>query len=76
MLDQMLEQVRYLHYSIRTEQAYVHWCEPISGSGGCGTHGRRVCGVTYIFGIESPGLTSSLAIAEHVAAILSAGSGA
>ena len=25
MLDQVREQVRYLHYSIRTEQAYVHW---------------------------------------------------
>ena len=29
-----------------------------------------------LFGIESPGLTSSLAIAERVAAILPAGSGA
>ena len=25
LLDQVREQVRYLHYSIRTEQAYVHW---------------------------------------------------
>ena len=25
LLDQVRRQVRYLHYSIRTEQAYVHW---------------------------------------------------
>lgn len=25
LLDQVREQVRYLHYSIRTEEAYVHW---------------------------------------------------
>ncbi len=33
------------------------------------THGVR--GLVQLFGIESPGLTSSLAIAEHVAALLS-----
>ena len=25
VLDQLRERVRYLHYSIRTERAYVHW---------------------------------------------------
>ena len=25
LIDQVRERVRYLHYSIRTEQAYVHW---------------------------------------------------
>jgi hypothetical protein len=25
LLDQVRERVRYLHYSVRTEQAYVHW---------------------------------------------------
>ena len=25
LLDQLRSQIRYLHYSIRTEQAYVHW---------------------------------------------------
>jgi integron integrase len=25
LLDQLRQQVRYLHYSLRTEQAYVHW---------------------------------------------------
>ena len=24
-LDQVRERIRYLHYSLRTEQAYVHW---------------------------------------------------
>jgi integron integrase len=26
VLDQLRERVRYLHYSLRTEEAYVHWC--------------------------------------------------
>ena len=25
LLDQLRERVRYLHYSLRTEQAYVYW---------------------------------------------------
>ena len=25
MLDQLRERIRYLHYSIRTEEAYAHW---------------------------------------------------
>ena len=25
LLDQVRERIRYLHYSIRTEQSYVHW---------------------------------------------------
>ncbi|MCA2999096.1 MAG: phage integrase N-terminal SAM-like domain-containing protein [Rhodocyclaceae bacterium] len=25
MLDQLRERIRYLHYSIRTEEAYVYW---------------------------------------------------
>lgn len=25
LLDQLRERIRYKHYSIRTEQAYVHW---------------------------------------------------
>ena len=25
VLDQVRERIRYLHYSIRTEEAYVHW---------------------------------------------------
>ena len=44
LLDQVREQVRYLHHSIRTKQAHVHGCGPISGSRGCGTTadgGRR-----------------------------------
>ncbi len=27
LLDQLRERIRYLHYSIRTEQAYVHWVQ-------------------------------------------------
>jgi integron integrase len=26
LLDQLRERVRYLHYSLRTEEAYVYWC--------------------------------------------------
>ena len=25
ILGQLRERIRYLHYSLRTEQAYVHW---------------------------------------------------
>jgi Phage integrase, N-terminal SAM-like domain len=25
VLDQLPERIRYLHYSIRTEEGYVHW---------------------------------------------------
>jgi len=25
LLDQLRERLRYMHYSLRTEQAYVHW---------------------------------------------------
>jgi hypothetical protein len=25
LLDQLCEQIRYLHYSLRTEDAYVYW---------------------------------------------------
>ncbi|EPD2429895.1 hypothetical protein ACS5VG_005794, partial [Klebsiella pneumoniae] len=25
VLDQLRERIRYLHYSLPTEQAYVHW---------------------------------------------------
>ena len=35
---------------------------------GPATHG--IAGLVNLFGIESPGLTSSLAIAEHVVALL------
>jgi hypothetical protein len=27
LLDQVRERVLYLHYSRRTERAYVHWCK-------------------------------------------------
>lgn len=27
LLDQVRERIRFLHYSKRTEQAYVHWCK-------------------------------------------------
>ena len=27
LLDQLRERIRYLHYSLRTEQAYVHWAK-------------------------------------------------
>jgi hypothetical protein len=26
LLDQLRERIRFLHYSRRTEEAYVHWC--------------------------------------------------
>mgnify|MGYP000944861168 FL=1 len=29
LLDQLRERIRYRHYSLRTEQAYVHWVKRI-----------------------------------------------
>ena len=37
-----------------------------------GPHDHGVNGLINLFGIESPGLTSSLALAEHVAALADA----
>jgi len=36
----------------------------------CGAHDHGITGLVNLFGIESPGLTASLAIADHVAALL------
>lgn len=38
-----------------------------------GTQQHGISGLVNLFGIESPGLTSSLAIAERVAAMLQQG---
>ncbi|MGE0651971.1 MAG: FAD-dependent oxidoreductase, partial [Alphaproteobacteria bacterium] len=38
-----------------------------------GTDVHGVAGLINLYGIESPGLTSSLAIGEHVAALAAAG---
>ena len=55
----------------------IHWpAEPAADFRIDGPEVHGVPGLVNLFGIESPGLTSSLAIAERVAAILSAGSGA
>jgi len=27
LMDQVSERIRYLHYTLSTEQAYVHWCK-------------------------------------------------
>ncbi len=34
VLDQLRERIRYLHYSLRTEQAYVHWVALLQIVGG------------------------------------------
>ena len=33
MLDQLRERIRYLHYSVRTERAYVHWVRSFIATG-------------------------------------------
>ena len=40
LLDQVRERVRYLHYSLRTEQAYVHWVRAFVRFHGCRSHPR------------------------------------
>ena len=41
VLDQLRERIRYLHYSLRTEQAYVHWVRAFIRF-----HGVRRCCIT------------------------------
>jgi site-specific recombinase XerD len=33
LLGQLCERIRYLHYSIRTEEAYVHWVRAVQCAG-------------------------------------------
>lgn len=40
LLDQVRERVRYLHYSLRTEQAYVYWVRAFVRFHGCERHPR------------------------------------
>jgi len=42
LLDQVRERVRYLHYSRRTEQAYVHWVRAFVRFHGCRVHPRQM----------------------------------
>ena len=42
LLDQVRERVRYLHYSLRTEQAYVHWIRAFVRFHGCRVHPREM----------------------------------
>jgi integrase len=43
LLDQVRERVRYLRYSRRAEQAYVHWCKAFIRF-----HGLRQCFATHL----------------------------
>src|SRR4051812_21381743 len=38
LLDQVRERVRYLHYIIRTDEAYVHWARAFVRFHGCARH--------------------------------------
>jgi integron integrase len=42
LLDQVRERARYLHYSLRTEQAYVHWARAYVRFHGSGRHPREM----------------------------------
>jgi integron integrase len=42
LLDQVRERVRYLHYSLRTEEAYVHWVRAFVRFHGCRHHPREM----------------------------------
>jgi hypothetical protein len=42
LLDQLRERIRYLHYSLSTEKAYVHWVRfSFAGKAGAGSCGIR-----------------------------------
>ena len=60
MLDQVRERIRYLHYSIRTEDAYVHWVRAFILF-----HGRRH--PVEMGGPEVEAFLSSLANERNVA---------
>jgi integron integrase len=38
LVDQVRERIRYLHYSLRTEEAYVHWARAYVRFHGCARH--------------------------------------
>ena len=40
LLDQVRERVRYLRYSLRTEQAYVHWVRALCVTRACAIRAR------------------------------------
>ncbi|MGS1606628.1 phage integrase N-terminal SAM-like domain-containing protein (plasmid) [Klebsiella pneumoniae] len=40
VLDQLRERIRYLHYSLRTEQAYVHWVRRLHPFPRCASPGN------------------------------------
>jgi integron integrase len=42
LLDQVRERIRYLHYSLRTERAYVHWVRAFVRFHGCQRHPREM----------------------------------
>ena len=42
LLDQVRERARYLHYSLRTERAYVHWARAYVRFHGCRRHPREM----------------------------------
>jgi integron integrase len=42
LLDQVRERVRYLHYSLRTEQAYVYWVRAFVRFHACARHPREM----------------------------------
>ncbi|MBI5269792.1 MAG: integron integrase [Burkholderiales bacterium] len=42
LLDQLREQVRYRHYSLRTEEAYVHWVRAFVRFHGAARHPREM----------------------------------
>jgi len=60
LLDQVRERIRYLHYSIRTEEAYVHWIRAFIFF-----HGRRHPG--EMGGLEVEAFLSWLANERNVA---------
>ena len=59
LLDQVRERVRYLHYSIRTEQAYVHWVRAFVRFQACAIRAemgaRRGRGVSHLARRRAPG---------------------
>ena len=59
VLDQLRERIRYLHYSLPTEQAYVHWVRAFHPFPRCASPGnlgqQRSRGISVLAGERAQG---------------------
>jgi integron integrase len=69
LLDQVRERARYLHYSLRTEQAYVHWTRAYVRFHGCQQHPREMGAVHVEAFLTWLAAERNVAVATHQQAL-------